>query len=67
MNEETLTNEQVDKLEAKLREAQDALEEAGQMVCDVRGEYGSHLWNRLTSLANDVGDTFCGLYRLRPY
>jgi hypothetical protein len=67
MNDETLTHEKVDELEGKLRKAQEILEEAAQMVCDVRGEYGPHLWNRLTSLANDVGDTFCGLYRLRPY
>lgn len=66
MKKETLTHEQADELEDKLRKAQNILEEAAQMVCDLSGEYGPHLWGRLTSIANDVGDTFCGLYRIRP-
>ena len=62
----TLTNEQVDELENNLREAQNALEKAAQMICDLRGDYAPHLWNRLTSLVNDVDAVFYGLHRLRP-
>jgi hypothetical protein len=63
---ETLTHEQVDELERKLREAQRLVEEAAQIVCGVRGEVGPHVWSRLNSHAEDIGDTICGLYRLRP-
>ena len=61
-----LTDEQVNELEVKLRNAQRMVEEAAQMVCDVGGVDGNHVWNRLTSHANDIGDTICGLFRLRP-
>ena len=62
-----LTHEQVDVLENLLREVQNKLDEAGRMVCDISGEDANHAWNRITSHAADVGDTICGLYRLRPW
>ena len=62
-----LTHEQVDSLENLLREVQEKLEEAGQMVCGISGEDANHVWNRITSHAADVGDTIDGLYRLRPW
>ena len=49
-----MTNEQVDEIENKLRQAQNLIEECGAV------------WNLLTSMANDVGDTICSLWRLRP-
>lgn len=62
----SLTHEQVDELEQKLREAQNAIEAAAQMVCGVGGEDGSHIYNRLASSANDIGDVIHGCFRLRP-
>ena len=52
-----MTNEQVDTVEEKLRQAQRLLNEAGAIVSDTSGEAANFLWNRITSHANDVGDT----------
>ena len=61
-----MTHEQVDKLEALLREAQEKVEEAGRIVCGERGEDASHVWARCNSHSNDISDTIHGCYRLRP-
>ena len=61
-----MTHEQVNKLEELLRGARALVEEAGRMVCSVRGEDASHIWTRCTSHANDIADTIHGCYRLRP-
>ena len=61
-----MTHEQVDVVENKLRQAQRLLEEAAVIVSRTNGEDANHVWNRVASHANDVGDTICGLWRLRP-
>lgn len=52
-----MTNEQVDTIKDKLRQAQNLLEEAGAIISDTGDIAAKHLWNRITSHANDVGDT----------
>lgn len=60
-----LADEQVDAMETKLRQAQTLIEEAAQIVCGVSGDVGPHVWSRLSSHAEDVGETICSLWRLR--
>jgi len=52
-----MTNEQVDTIKNRLRQAQSLLEEAGAIISDTSGKAANFLWNRITSHANDVGDT----------
>lgn len=61
-----LTNTQVDAIESRLRDAQRLVEDAGAIVSVAGGEENSAAWYRLTSLANDIGDVICRLWRLRP-
>lgn len=60
-----MTNEQVNEIENKLRQAQKLVEECGAAICDERGGGAPEAWNRMTSTANDIGDIICGLWRLR--
>lgn len=62
----SLTHEKVDELEQRLREAQNAIEAAAQIVCGVSGAEGNLVYNRLASSANDIGDVIHGCFRLRP-
>ena len=60
-----LADEQIDAMETKLRQAQILIEEAAQIVCGVGGDVGPRVWSRLSSNAEDVGETICSLWRLR--
>ena len=42
-----MTNEQVDKLEAVFREAQNKIEEAGRLLCSERGDVAPWMWGGL--------------------
>lgn len=42
-----MTDEQVNKLEEKLRQAEAILEEAGRMLCNEHGE-GAEMWRKIT-------------------
>ena len=61
-----MTNERVDEIENKLRQAQNLIEECGAAICNERENGAPAIWNLLTSMANDVGDTICSLWKLRP-
>jgi len=59
-----VTNDQINEIEDKLRQAQKLVEECGAAICDESGEGSQEVWNRMTSTANDIGDIICGLWRL---
>lgn len=61
-----MTHEQVDKIENKLRQAQNLIEECGAEICGERGEKAVPLWNIMTIAANGIGDIIHELYVLRP-
>lgn len=61
-----LTNEDVDRLEKTIRDAQALVEEAGRIVCGERGEVPGRIWGRLTQLASDVGSVVHDTWMLRP-
>jgi len=61
-----MTHEQVDEIENKLRKAQNLVEECGAAICDEREGGAPEVWNRLTTMANDIGSVICSLWRLRP-
>ena len=65
-NWKMMTHEQIDEIENKLRQAQNLIEECGAAICNERENGAPEIWNHLTSMANDVGDTIYGLWRLRP-
>ena len=61
-----MTNEQVNKLEEKMREAQAALEEAGRMLCNEH-DAGAQLWADITyKVLPGVEGLFNKTYLLRP-
>lgn len=62
--DKTMTHEEVNKFEKLVRDAQLLLEEAGRMICSVRG--AGPLWQQVTHTANDVGDLLATSYKLRP-
>lgn len=61
-----MTNEEVNEIENKLRQAQKLVEEAGQIVCNAHGKYAPEIWNKLTVMANDIGELIHPLWKLRP-
>ena len=61
-----MTNEQVDEIENKLRQAQNLVEECGAAICGERGEKAASLWDIMTSAANVIGDIIHELYVIRP-
>ena len=61
-----MTNEQIDAIEDKLRQAQNIVEECGAAICGEGGEHASMLWNALTSMSNEIGDAIHEMWRLRP-
>lgn len=61
-----MTHEQVDTIEAKLRAAQELVEEAGAILSPVSGEDAQMTWTFVNSTANDIDDIIFGLWRLRP-
>ena len=60
-----MTDEEVNAIEDKLRQAQKLIEEAGQAVCSVRGKYAPELWNKLTMMSNDIGELIHSAWKLR--
>lgn len=61
-----MTNEQVDKLEAVLREAQDKVEEAGRLLCDERGGVAPWMWGLCSRLSEDIAELIHRCWKLRP-
>ena len=61
-----MTHEAVDEMEDKLRQAQRLVEESAQIVCNERGEHAPEIWNKLTVMANDIGELIHPLWKLRP-
>ena len=59
-----LTNEQVNKFEELLREAEAKIEEAGRMICGVRG--CSDIWNLCNDAVEAVAKPIHQSYKLRP-
>lgn len=61
-----MTNEQVNEIEDKLRQAQNLVEECGAAICDERAANAPELWNRLTRLSTEIGYVIGRLWPLRP-
>jgi len=61
-----MTNEQVDKLEAVLREAQNKIEEAGRLLCNERGDGAPWMWGICNRLSENIADLIHHCWKLRP-
>jgi hypothetical protein len=61
-----MTNEEVNEIENKLRQAQKLVEEAGQIVCSAHGKYAPEIWSNLTKAAGEIGELIHPLWKLRP-
>ena len=62
-----MTNEQVDKLEAALRGAQNKIEEAGRLLCDERGDVAPWMWGNCNRLSENIAELIHHCWKLRPY
>ena len=61
-----MTNEQVDELEAVLREAQDKVEEAGRLLCSERRDCAPWMWGGCNRLSENIADLINHCWKLRP-
>ena len=60
------TDEDVNKMESLIREAQAKIEEAARMVCSSHEPAAIEAWHSWNRLAGEVGETIHPLYQLRP-
>lgn len=60
-----MTDEQVHRLEAVLREAQNKIEEAGRILCSERGNVAPGMWGGCNRLSEDIAELIHQCWKLR--
>lgn len=61
-----ITNDQVNEIEDKLRQAQKLVEECGAAICGERAGGAPKIWNDINSASNDISLVMFQLWQLRP-